>query len=123
MNSVNLTGRLTKDPEYHETDSGMQICRFQIAVDRITKQGEEKKADFPRIVTFGKLAETCNKYISKGKMVGISGHLQTGSYEKEDGQKVYTTDVIADRVDFLSPMQKEESPSDDFQTLNEDVPF
>jgi len=118
MNSVIITGRLTKDPEYKETGTGLAVCQMQVAVDRPVKDGENK-ADFPRVVVFGKQAENCNKYLSKGKMVGVSGRLQTGSYENKEGKKVYTTDVIADRVEFLSPSEKQ----DDFKQLNEDVPF
>lgn len=121
MNSVTLTGRLTRDGEFVETESTM-VYRMQLAVDRMVRQGEDKKTDFPRVVVFGKQAENCNKYLSKGKMVGVQGRIQTGSYEK-DGQKVYTTDVIADRVEFLSPAEKKEDPQQEFAMLDENVPF
>ena len=123
MNSVILIGRLTKDGEYHETNSGMQIYRMQIAVDRMVKQGEEKKADFPRIVVFGKQAENCNKFLGKGKQVAVQGRIQTGSYQDKDGKTIYTTDVIADRVQFLSPKEQGENPQQIFAELNENVPF
>lgn len=121
MNNVILIGRLTKDPEYHVAESGLQICRFQMAVDREAKS-EEKKADYPRVIVFGTQAENCNKFIGKGKLVGVKGRLQTGSYEK-DGQKYYTTDVIAERVEFLSPMEKKENQQETFAMLDESVPF
>ncbi|MDO5331512.1 MAG: single-stranded DNA-binding protein [Bacillota bacterium] len=103
MNSVALIGRLTRDPEvrYSTGGSQMAIAKFTIAVDRerTTKDGEQS-ADFIGITCFGKTAELVEKYMGKGRLVGITGRIQTGSYEK-DGRKVYTTDVIADRVQFL----------------------
>ena len=94
MNLVTLTGRLTRDPE--RTDrNGTIICNFSIAVDR-PKEG----ADFIRITVFGKLAENCSQYLAKGRQVAVQGHIQTGSYPK-DGQTIYTTDVIGDRVEFI----------------------
>ena len=93
MNEVLLTGRLTKDPEARGS-----VVNFAIAVDRHDKNNS---TDFPRITVFGKQGENCMKYLKKGSIVGINGRLQTGSYEK-DGITIYTTDVIADRVEFLS---------------------
>ena len=102
MNSVVLIGRLTRDPEVRYTSgSQMAVCTFSIAVDRMTRQGEERKADFPRITVFGKQAENCERFLKKGRLVGIQGRLQTGSYTNKDGATVYTTDVVADRVEFL----------------------
>lgn len=92
MNSVVLTGRLVKDPDIAAT-----VTKFTIAVDRMSK---DKGADFIRIVTFGKTAENCGKYLTKGKQVAVEGRIQTGSYEK-DGQKTFTMDVIGERVEFL----------------------
>ena len=134
MNQVILIGRLTKDPEIRYT-SGSQIavCTFTLAVDRPTKQGEEKKADFPRITVFGRQAENCEKYLSKGRLIAVRGRLQTGSYKNKDGQTVYTTDVIADHVEFLEWGEREqkeinkrdprEDIPDGFAALNEDEPF
>lgn len=97
MNSVSLTGRLTRDPEVRYSNQNMAIARFTLAVDRPTKKDE---ADFIPVTCFGKTAELVEKYVQKGRLVGVTGRIQTGSYEK-DGRKVYTTDVIADRVEFL----------------------
>ena len=116
MNIVTLTGRLTKDPEIRYTQSGMCVAAFTIAVDRFTKEG--KTADFPRITAFGKTAENMEKYCHKGMMLGVQGRIQTGSYEK-DGKKVYTTDVMADRVEFLSKSE----PDDGFSQIEGDVPW
>ena len=102
MNSVVLIGRLTRDPEVRYTSgSQMAVCTFTIAIDRVSRQGEEKKTDFPRITVFGKQAENCERFLKKGRLVGVQGRLQTGSYTNKDGATVYTTDVVADRVEFL----------------------
>lgn len=101
MNHTVLVGRLTKDPETRYTDSGMAICTFTVAVDRPPKKDGSKEADFPRVKVFGRQAENCERYLAKGRLVGISGRIQTGSYTNREGVKVYTTDVAADRVEFL----------------------
>ena len=96
MNVVTLIGRLTRDPELFYTSGQMAVCKFSIAIDR----KKDNKTDYPNITVFGKPAENCKTYLKKGRLVGIEGSLSTGSYEK-DGQTIYTTDVIADRVEFL----------------------
>ena len=100
MNSVVLIGRLTKDPEVRYSGE-TAIATFTVAIDRPTKQGQEKKADFPRVTVFGRQAENCEKFLAKGRLVGIQGRIQTGSYTNRDGQTVYTTDVVAERIEFL----------------------
>lgn len=106
MNAVNLIGRLTRDPEVRYTSgSQMAVARFSIAIDRPTRNGE-KQTDFPSIVVFGKQAENCEKYLAKGRLVGIEGRIQTGSYTNKDGKNVYTTDVIASRVEFIDWEEK-----------------
>jgi len=101
MNSVALVGRLARDPEVrYSAGNQTAIAKFTVAVDRpFAKQGEQS-ADFISVTCFGKTAEFIEKYFTKGKQIGITGRIQTGSYEK-DGKKVYTTDVIADRVEFV----------------------
>lgn len=101
MNSVVLIGRLTKDPEMRYTAGQMAVCNFTIAIDRPAKQGEEKKTDYPRVTVFGKQAENCDRFLKKGRLVGVQGRLATGSYQDKNGNTVYTTDVTADRVEFL----------------------
>ncbi len=100
INSVILLGRLTKDPEVRYTNSNMAVARFNLAIDRPAKDGE-KKADFPDIVVFGKQAENSERYLHKGQRAAVEGRLQTGSYEWQDGSRVYTTDVVANRVEFI----------------------
>ena len=99
MNNWTGIGRLTKDPEVRYTTEQMAIARFTVAID--DGYGEKKKTNFIPIVVFGKQAENCERFLTKGKLVGIEGKIQTGSYEKQDGTKAYTTDVIANRVQFL----------------------
>ena len=101
MNVVALIGNLTRDPEVRYTNDHMAIASFSIAINRPPKKdGTEGGADFPRITVFGKQAENVERFLHKGSKVGIVGKIQTGSYEK-DGQRVYTTDIVADRVEFL----------------------
>ena len=101
MNNVTLIGNLTRKPEIKYTTGAepKAVARFSIAIN--SGYGDNKRVDYPSIVVFGKQAENCEKYLDKGRKVAIVGRLQTGSYEKE-GRKVYTTDVIANSVEFLS---------------------
>lgn len=98
MNSVQLVGRLTKDPEVRYADSGISIARFTVAINRRFKPEE---ADFINCVAFKKTAEFVEKYFRKGQRIGLTGSIQTGSYTNQDGNKVYTTDVIAENVEFV----------------------
>lgn len=101
MNTINLIGRLTKDPELRYSHGGVAICTFTLAVNRdFTNQNGEREADFIQCKAFKKTAENLANYQQKGSQVGVVGRLQTGSYEK-DGQRVYTTDVMVDRIEFL----------------------
>ena len=109
MNNVVLIGRTTRDPEIRYTaESQMAVATFTVAIDRPVRQGKEKQVDFPRITVFGKQAENCERFLAKGRLVGIQGKIQTGSYANREGQTVYTTDVVADRVEFLEWADKAE---------------
>ena len=124
MNLVILHGRLARDPEIRETPGGKRFCRFPVAVYRYTKKGEERKADFPNVIAWERTAEFIEKYFPKGKEIMITGRIQTGSYEKDYGTKVYTTDVIADRVEFCgSGAGAKKEPSEDGDYAREDIPF
>ncbi|MDD6201977.1 MAG: single-stranded DNA-binding protein [Lachnospiraceae bacterium] len=104
MNKVILMGRLTRDPEvrYSQGENAMAIARFSLAVDRrrTGNNPDGQTADFINIVAFGRLGEFAEKYLHKGTKVTLSGRIQTGSYTNKDGVKVYTTDVIADDIEF-----------------------
>lgn len=101
MNSVQLIGRLTKDPEIRYNQEGYAFATFTIAIDRPARKDGTKDTDFPRIKCFGRTAENCGKYLAKGRLVGITGRIQTGKYTNREGYDVYTTDVVADWVEFL----------------------
>lgn len=112
MNQVILIGRLTRDPEVkYTTGTQKAVARFTLAIDRPVGQGKEKQTDFPSIVAFGKTAELIEKYVGKGQQVAVQGRLQTGSYTKQDGTKVYTTDVLAERVEFLGSRRDDNGSS------------
>lgn len=134
MNNVVLIGRLTKDPDVrYVPESQTAIATFTLAINRPVRTGDEKKADFPRITVFGRQAENCERYLAKGRLVGIQGRIQTGSYTNKDGQTVYTTDVVADRVEFLewgdkpqqtSPAGGDTGIPEGFQAVqDDDIPF
>lgn len=125
MNAVSIIGRLARDPETKYGASGTAVARMTVAVDRISKDGG---ADFIPVKVFGKTAENCERFLRKGRQVGITGRIQTGSYEKKDGSKVYTVEVIADRVEFIGKAEAEETPAqvdlpDDFKQIEADIPF
>ncbi|MGN1154998.1 MAG: single-stranded DNA-binding protein [Agathobacter sp.] len=103
MNKVILMGRLTRDPEvrYSQGDASTAIARFSLAVDRRFKRdGDDQTADFINCVAFGKTAEFMERYARKGTKFVVEGRIQTGSYTNKDGQKVYTTDVVVENVEF-----------------------
>ena len=101
MNRVILIGRLTRDVEVRVAGNGeTRVANFSLAVDRRWKRDGEQNADFPNCIAFNKTAEFLEKYGKKGTKFVVEGRLQTGSYEKQDGTKVYTTDVVVDNVEF-----------------------
>ena len=103
MNKIVLVGRLTRDPELRSTTAGFSTASFTVAVNRNFKNANgEYEADFPNCIAFGKTAEFVEKYFKKGDAIGITGRLQTGSYTNKNGDKVYTTDVVIDTVEFVS---------------------
>lgn len=102
MNKVVLIGRLTREPEirYSQGESATAIARFSLAVDRRFKKTGEQEADFINCVAFGKTAEFMEKYIGKGTKIACIGRIQTGSYTNKEGQKVYTTDIVVEEIEF-----------------------
>jgi single-strand DNA-binding protein len=145
MNKVVLMGRLTRDPDVRYSQGGqpMAIARYTLAVDRRRgrSDSDQQTADFISCVAFGKAGEFVEKYLHKGMKICVSGRIQTGSYTKQDGTKVYTTDVIADEQEFCEnkaandtaqnytpkETQKETPPIDDFMSIpggiDEELPF
>lgn len=125
MNQVVLIGRLTKDPEIRYAQNGNAQCIFTLAVDRgLSREKKEEMtaegkptADFIRIIVWGKSAENCSKYLSKGSQCAVNGKIVTGSYEASDGTRRYTTDVNANFVEFLRGTENAA------EMLQEDFPF
>ncbi|MEI5909419.1 single-stranded DNA-binding protein [Bacillus spongiae] len=123
LNNCTFIGRLTRDPELKYLPSGMAIVSFTLAVNRFKKD----ETDFLQIKAFKKQAENAANYLNKGSMCAVDCRVQTGSYEKDDGQKVYTTDFIAHQVVFLD--SKNSSNSNQSQKheplviTDEDIPF
>lgn len=104
LNRVVLVGRLTKDPEYRVTPSGVSVSTFTLAVNRtFTNANGERQADFINCVVFRKQAENVNTYLHKGSLTGIDGRLQSRSYDNQEGRKVYVTEVVCESVQFLEP--------------------
>lgn len=109
MNKVFLIGNLTKDPELKLTSSSIPVCTISIAVNKPFSAGSgEREADFFNIVTWRGLAENCSKYLKKGNKVAVFGYLQTRSYDGNDGQKRYVTEIVAEDVEFLTPKSASE---------------
>lgn len=116
MNVVTLIGRLTRDIELRYTPNGNAVGRFSLAVNRrVANQSGERTADFINCVIWNKPAETLANYTKKGSLIGIQGRIQTGSYENQQGQRVYTTDVVVENFDFLESRDASER-RDNFST-------
>lgn len=142
MNSANLIGRLVRDTEVRYTQDGTAVAHYTLAVDRKQKREGQPEADFIRILAFGKSAEFAGKYFLKGMRVGVTGHIQTGSYKDKDGRTVNTFEVVVDGQDFADsrqnqgqapaqtqtrqasrPVQQKVEDVPDFIETDEDMPF
>ena len=119
MNTVNLTGRLTKDLEPRMTGGDLMVLGFTLAVNRRKK---DDPADFITCKAFGKTAEIMSQYLGKGSLIGVTGRIQTGKYDNKEGRTIYTTDVIVDNFDFLES-RKEPANIDKYSDMTpiEDV--
>lgn len=119
MNKCVLIGRLTKDPELKLlAGSGKANCRFTIAVNREYKKDE---TDFINCVAWGKTAETISQYMTKGRQIAVSGSIRTGSFDKQDGTKVYTTDINVDRFEFVGGKNEGQAPSNNQSSFGNDI--
>lgn len=104
INRVVLVGRLTKNPEFRTTPSGVNVATFTLAVNRtFTNSQGEREADFINVVVFRKQAENVNNYLFKGSLTGVDGRIQSRNYENNEGKRVFVTEVVADNVQFLEP--------------------
>lgn len=130
MNHVTIVGRLTKDPEFEYTQSGIARARFTVAVNRPFKNKDgEQEADFISGIAWRKTAENLANFMTKGQLIGVEGRIETGSYEK-NGTRIYTTTVVADSVQFLEPKvvsaepeKKERVRPRKEKVMSEDLPF
>ena len=113
MNKCMLLGRICKDFDLKQTQSGMAYCGFSLAVNRRVKKDEESQADFLICKCFGKTAEFASKYFRKGSQIALTGRIQTGSYDNKEGQKVYTTEIMVEEVFFAD--SKKESQGDAYE--------
>ncbi len=121
INRVVLVGRLTKDPELRYTPNGIASCRFTLAVNRAFKSEGEQQADFIQCVAWRKQAENLANFQRKGNLLGVEGRIQTGSYEGQDGKRVYTTDVVADSIQFLEHKNGSESAQNDSNARSDKI--
>lgn len=137
MNVVVLVGRITKDPEVKQTPNQKYFVNFSLAVKRDFRKDGQPEADFVSCIAFGKTAELIGKYIHKGSKFGVTGRIQTGSYQNQKGDTVYTTNVIVNSIEFLDSKGNSDNtqsnnsgnsapyfePSEGFIPYEDDVPF
>lgn len=130
MNVCVFQGNVSREPELRFSASGAAFCKFGLAVNY--GWGDKKTVSFLNMTAFAKTAEAIGNYINKGSKVTVRCHVQTGSYEKDDGTKVYTTDFIVDEIDFPSKKESQGQPQEDvfeptddnpFEPTEEDIPF
>lgn len=123
MNRAVIIGNLTRDPELRTTPQGISVTTFTVAVPR--GFGDKKETDFIPVVTWRGLADNCAKFLAKGRKVGVSGRIQTRSYDGNNGERRYVTEIVADDVEFLSPKgestQRTDSPHDGFEPTDDDM--
>lgn len=131
MNKAIIIGRLTADPETNKTNSGIDVCRFAVAVNRPYKDASgETQTDYLNIVVWREAAKNCAKYLTKGRQVAVVGSIQTRSYEDNNGAKRYVTEIVAENVEFIggNPNAAEKPNSrpkvDDLKEIDDDtLPF
>ena len=127
MNRVVLMGGLVNKPEIRMSSTGTPVARFRLAVNRYNRDGKDT-ADFISITAFGKKAQFCENYLDKGRQICLEGSIKTGSYENNEGTRIFTTEVWAEQIEFAdSPrVQRQEEPDepmDDFEAIDDDTPF
>lgn len=125
MNKVILMGRLTRDPEvrYSQGENATAVARYTLAVDRrFRRDNDQQTADFINCVAFGKAGEFAEKYFHKGIKIAITGRIQTGSYTNQEGQKVYTTDIVVEEQEFAESKAASEGQAGGFQPMGRPTP-
>lgn len=123
MNRVILIGNLTRDPELRTTASGVSVCNFSIAVNRRFRNAQtgQQETDYFNVIAWRQLGELCSRYLAKGRKVAVVGSIQTLSYEAKDGSKRMTWDIVADEVEFLTPMGS--APGTEKPNSSQNEPF
>jgi single-strand DNA-binding protein len=112
MNSVNLTGRLTRDPEADKTEGkGTSVSNMRVAISRPPRGGEEQPAQYWTVVAYGPLADVCNEHLEKGREVGVSGRLEQREFTDKDGERRQVHEIVAASVDFLRPAKSNQEPA------------
>tara|TARA_R110001599_G_scaffold61420_1_gene170795 strand:+ start:924 stop:1331 length:408 start_codon:yes stop_codon:yes gene_type:complete len=130
MNKVIITGNLGQKPEVRKAASGLSICNFSVATNERVKKGEEwvDHTEWHRIVVFGKQAESCAQFLDKGSKVAVEGKLRTSSYEDKEGNPRKSTEIISDRVEFMSKpingvSETPRASQSAAQVRDQDIPF
>lgn len=126
INRSVLVGRLTKDVDLRYTPSGAAVAKFTLAVNRIYKKDGQPDADFINCTVWQKQAENAANFLKKGSLAGVEGRITTGSYEGQDGKRVYTTEVTCDSVQFLEPkgtQGNEKESNGSIEVSDDDMPF
>lgn len=111
MNCLNIVGNLTRDPETKTLDSGKTVCSFTVAVNRRRKVEGQPEADFFRVSAWGQMGEVCQKFLSKGRKVAITGSVSARGYQAQDGTARASLEVLAGNVEFLTPKGEGETAS------------
>ena len=123
MNQVNLVGRFVRDPEVKVTDSGKQRATFTLAVPKSFKTTSGQEADFIYCVAWGRQAELVTTYCEQGQLVAIVGRIQTRSYEREDGERRYVTEVVVERIHFLAKKSTSIQKAEQYEELDTSPPY
>lgn len=124
LNRIVVIGRTTKDAELRTTQNGVPVGNFTVACDRDHRNSAgEKETDFIPVIVWRGLAETCHKYLPKGKLVAVEGRLQIRNYEANDGSKRVVPEIVADNVQFLSPKENSASVESEEITPPDEIPF
>ena len=123
MNSVFLVGRLGADPELRRTGAGKCVCNLRLATERGGKEGRAAEPDWHRVVVWERQAETCAQYLQKGRMVAVSGRLQHRVWETEKGEKRYSTEVVAYRVQFFGGGEPQDASRLFSPSATQSLPF
>lgn len=118
MNQVNLVGRFVRDPEVKVTDSGKQRATFTLAVPKSFKTTSGQEADFIYCVAWGRQTELVTTYCEQGQLVAIVGRIQTRSYEREDGERRYVTEVVVERIHFLAKKSTSTQKAEQYEELD-----